>query len=144
MGGRRIAVGLVGTWRAAVGFVVLVGQLALAGCGTNGTASDEARLRVRNSGSQPIAQLTVIFPSDRISFGTVAPGATTAYQRVPNGVYRYAAYRLEIDGTLVTQPVIDWVGEEPIGEGAFTYTLELVPGASQFFVVRLMSVTQDE
>jgi hypothetical protein len=140
---RRIAVGLV----VLVGRLTLaVGSLALTGCGTNGPGSDsdEARLRVRNSGSQPIVQLTVLFPNDRISFGTVAPGATTAYQRVPNGVYRYAAYRLELNGTLVTQPVIDWVGEEPIGEGDFTYTLELVPGASQFFVVRLTSVTLDD
>ena len=106
--------------------------------------SEDARLRIRNAGATPIAKLTVIFPDDRISFGDVAPGTTTAYQRVRNGVYAYGAFSFELDGAIVTQPVIDWVGEEPTESGAFTYTLELAPRASQFPFVRLVSVTQDE
>jgi hypothetical protein len=130
--------------RRAAGIALLaLAPFGLAGCGMNG--SQEARLRVRNAGSLPIAKLTVIFPDDRVGFGDVAPGATTDYRRVPNGVYAYAAYSLELDGTIVTQPVIDWVGEEPLTEGAYTYTLELAPaGANRFDVVRLLGVTRDE
>jgi hypothetical protein len=56
--------------RIVVGLVVLVahltlalGSLALTCCGTNSpdSSSDAARLRVRNAGSQPIVQLTVLF-----------------------------------------------------------------------------------
>lgn len=64
--------------------------------------------------------------------------------RVPNGVYRYAAYRLEVNGQTVTQPVLDWVGEEPIDGAAFTYTIALDPGRPLLQIVRLISVTKEE
>jgi len=74
-------------------------------------------------GSAPIRNLTVLFPEEQVHFGDVAVGATSTYVDVQHGVYRYAAYRLEVDGTLVTQPVIDWVGEEPMEGQSFTYSL---------------------
>lgn len=114
----------------------------LAGCGSHLDPSGP-RLRVTNAGSTTIVALTVIFPEDRVYFGDIAPGATSAYQEVPNGVYRYAAYSLEIDGALVTQPVIDWVGEVPLEGQDFTYAIEVHPLGSPFGIVSLLDVTRD-
>lgn len=57
---------------------------------------------------------------------------------------RGRAYRLEVNGQTVTQPVLDWVGEEPIDGATFTYTIELDPSRPLLQIVRLISVTKDE
>jgi hypothetical protein len=103
-----------------------------------------SRLRVVNGGSVAILKLTVLFPEDQITFGDIPAGATSAYREAPNGVYRYAAYRLELDGATVTQPVIDWVGETPMEGEAFTYTLSVDPRRSPAQIVQVVSVTRDE
>ena len=43
-----------------------------------------------------------------------------------------------------TQPVIDWVGEEPVAGTSFTYSIELDPNRPLLQIVRLVSVTKDE
>jgi len=97
----------------------LLGVVFLAACGLG----SDSRLRITNVGDTPIRNLTVLFLEDQVPFGDVAVGETSKYVDVPHGVYQYAAYRLEIDGALVTQPVIDWVGEEPMHGESFTYSL---------------------
>jgi len=106
----------------------------------------DARLRVVNTGGEDIEDLTVLSPKGRIEFGDVPAGSTTAYREAPDGVFGYAAFRLEIDGQLVTQPVIDWVGELPMVGKSFTYKLELVPSPypSVRLMVRQVEVTVDE
>jgi hypothetical protein len=121
---------------------VLVALSAFGGC--TEVVPDVPRLRITNSSATRATRLTVLFPMDQIEFGDVAPGATTVYRHVPNGVYRYAAYRLEVDGQTVTVPVLDWVGEEPIDGAAFTYTITVDPSRPLLQIVRLISVTKDE
>jgi hypothetical protein len=113
----------------------LLGFVLLAACGVG---SDSARLRITNVGDMPIRNLTVLFPEDQVHFGDVAVGETSRYVDVPHGVYHYAAYRLEIDGALITQPVIDWVGEEQMQGESFTYSL-----AASRQRVELVMVTVD-
>ena len=110
-------------------------------------ASYAARLRVTNSGEEDIEDLTVLFPNGEVGFGDVPVGTTTEYKEATGGVYRYAAFRLQIDGQLVTQPVIDWVGAAPMEGTSFTYELELVaPGRPwpSRLAVRLVEVIKDE
>ncbi|MEW5938529.1 MAG: hypothetical protein AB1750_02600, partial [Chloroflexota bacterium] len=102
-------------------FLILFGVI-LAGCSSQ--EKQTSRLRIVNSGSFNIKNLVVRFPEDQIEFGDVPAGATTEYVDVPNGVYRYAAYQLEVDGEIVTQPVVDFIGEEPMSGTLFTYTLD--------------------
>jgi hypothetical protein len=59
-------------------------------------------------------------------------------------VYRYAAYRFQVDGQEVTQPVIDWVGEEPVPGQAFTYVLDYDPAREPIQQVVLLEVMQEE
>lgn len=101
------------------------------------------QLRLRNSGTAPITNLRVLFPEQEIAFGDVPPGATTVYKAVPKGVYRYAAYRYDVNGETVTQPVIDWVGESPIEGSSFTYTITYDPAAQPFQRIQLLDVNRD-
>jgi hypothetical protein len=81
---------------------------------------------VTNGGQQDIRQLAVLFPSGEIDFGDVRVGVTTEYKEVRGGVYGYGAYRFELGGEIVEQPVIDWLGESPLRGRRFTYELALV------------------
>ncbi len=102
-----------------------------------------ARLRITNAGSTPIKNLKLLFPEEEVFFGDIPAGGTTSYMEVKNGVYAYAAYRYELDGSLVTQPVIDWVGEEG-KQGAFTYTIDFDPSRAAMQRIMQQAVTQDE
>ena len=114
----------------------LAAVVLLAACGSD---LEPTRLRVANVGAVPIRDLTVMFPDEQVGFGDVPAGATTGYEDFRHGVYSYAAYRFEIDGALISQPVIDWVGEEPLPGEAFTYSLALEGGR-----LELVGVTSDE
>ena len=103
-------------------------------------------LRVSNQSDLLLKNLVVVFPNERIAFGDVPAGETTGYQAAPSGVYRYAAYSVEVDGRQYDQPVLDWVGETPVTGAAFTYTLEADPSRweSEGQVIRLVGVQADQ
>ena len=103
------------------------------------------RLRLTNVGPMAARNLTVVFPDFvHVPFGDVAAGTTTEYEPVRDGVYRYAAYRLEINGEIVSQPVIDWVGEQPMEGRDFTYAIDVDATQPRYQWVRLISVMRDE
>jgi len=114
----------------------------LIGCAS--PPSEAARLRITNGGIVAIENLTILFPEDEIVFGDIAVGSTTEYRTVPNGVYGYAAYRLVVNGQVMTQPVSDWVGEKPMPGHSFTYTLDFDPDRQRRQTVQLIGIIRDE
>lgn len=105
----------------------------------------QPRLRILNQSSVSLTDLIVLFPEDRIEFGDVPSGVVTEYIAVPNGVYRYAAYTVTIDGRKYEQPVIDWVGESPVQGNDFTYVIDVDRGqwTTQGQVILLIEVKVD-
>lgn len=120
--------------------VVLV--ISIVGC-TSPTPTVQ-RLRVTNSGKIAITNLSILFPEDDIHFGNISPSTTTDYQDIPNGIYGYAAYRFELDGQMVIQPVTDWVGEVPLDGDTFTYVINFNSNRNQGEMVKLLEVKKDE
>lgn len=105
----------------------------------------EQFLRVTNAGPSAAQQLIVQFPDRvRVAYGDIEVGRTTEHVPVPNGVFRYAAYSLEVSGEMVDQPVIDWVGERPMDGRSFTYVLEVDSTRQSRPWVRLVRVVRDE
>jgi hypothetical protein len=128
--------------RAAVGIlVVALWSVILAACVP--LPASEARLRITNNGTVPIEDLVVLFPDQEVVIGDVPAGATSAYVDVPKGVYAYGAYRFTLNGETVTQPVIDWVGEEPETAGSFTYTIAFDPERPAMQMIEFSGRTQD-
>jgi len=114
--------------------------------------ADRARqqLRVMNSGRQAIRGLVVLFPglraespATRVEFGDVPAGGMTEYENAPTGVYGYAAYEYTVDGRVVSQPVVDWVGESPRDGTKFTYRVELDPQGAPGLQIELKGVAVD-
>lgn len=121
----------------------VVAALLVAGCGILSPSASGPRLRLINSGSSSIGDLVILFPKDRIDFGDLSAGATSTYRSIPNGVFRYAAFQASVDGLTINQPVIDWVGEEPMTGDAFTYTIEVVREPAGNPGIRLINVSRD-
>jgi hypothetical protein len=126
---------------AALG-IMLAAYLSACEATTSPTAID-AQLRVINVGSRELEDLVVLFPHQRVEFGSLAAGFATPYRVVPDGVFRYAAYEFRVGGRVQHQPVIDWVGEEPMEGRAFTYSIELVNTPSSGLTIRLVSTRRD-
>ena len=104
-------------------------------------AATNSRLRIRNEGPAAAKALRVQFPKGTYAIGDVAPGATSDYVDVPEGVYGYGAYRLQVDGRDVSVPVIDFVGESPLAPGDYTYVVAVDPAAQ--LPVALVRVQRD-
>jgi hypothetical protein len=134
-----------------IGAVLLAGALTACASADPTTPTPQVQqLRIHNVGDVDIMNLSVLFPgvtpesmATHIDFGDVAAGATTVYVDVPGGVYRYSAYEYMLDGTTITQPVIDWVGESPLPGQQFTYEIRLDPAAVQGNQMSLVNVITD-
>ena len=85
----------------------------------------------------------MLFPNDDVRFGDVAAGSTTAYATVKHCVGRYAAFRFAANGVQVKQNVVDFVGWKPMLGTAFTYKVQLEPGASHPFL-RVTEVVKEQ
>jgi hypothetical protein len=94
------------------------------------------RLRIRNSNALPLDRAVIIFPDERITFGPVPAGATSAYQPVQQGVYGNAAYEVTFAARTIQQPVVDWIGAQPLAGSAFTYVLVIDPRQPEGLMIR--------
>ncbi len=79
-------------------------------------------VRIVNQTGRDIDTLTV----NQIPFGSIPAKATSEYRLMPVA-YRYAAVQAVIAGQSFTMQPEDYVGETPLGDGWFTYTLALEP-----------------
>jgi WD40 repeat protein len=110
-----------------------------------GTLSPLQKLRVINQSDIPLYNLVVVFPDEWIEFGDVPGGTSTEYRDIAKGVYRYAAYDVEVNGHKYQQPVVDWMGETPMQGESFTYIIEVDPSRWQTEgqVIKLVQVRED-
>lgn len=104
------------------------------------------RLRITNQSNIPLHNLVMRFPDERIEFGDVPGGTTTEYREAPQGVYRYTAYDVEVNGQEYQQPVVDWVGETPMQGENFTYIIDVDTARWQTEgqVIQLVQVSIDQ
>lgn len=110
-------------------------------CAANGV--DAPCLRIINESDQTLEELRIGFASEQVDYGTILPNSTGNYVHVPKGVYSYAAYRFKINGEEFSQSVTDFVGERPMGGGAFTYTVQY-DTARRYAPIQLVKVVVDD
>jgi len=109
-------------------FVHVVSALVLAwtfvGCGIFGS-EDATRLRIENASDVDFTSVRVSFPEAEASFGAIASDRRSEYQRVGEA-YRYGFVKVEAEGETYRIQPIDYVGEEPLEPGRYTYQLDIV------------------
>lgn len=96
------------------------------GCGLFGS-EDATRLRIENASDVGFTSVRVSFPEAEARYGTIEPGRSSEYQRV-DGAYRYGFIEVEAEGETYTIRPFDYVGEEPLEPGRYTYQLDIVEG----------------
>lgn len=97
--------------------------LVLIGC-SNPLGPLEVEIRVRNASSAAMENVLVEFPEETEFYGTILPGQTSEYHTV-RPAYRYAYVETTVNGTLLRLIPVDYVGEEFLEAGSYTYELGL-------------------
>lgn len=106
-----------------------------AACTSVADRSESVQIRIANRSSQDYERVAVTFPTGMVDYGRVEKGGVTAYKEVGKA-YRYAQVEVTTGGkSLALQPQ-DYMGEEPLAPGRYTYALELDPsGALQLELI---------
>jgi hypothetical protein len=90
-------------------------------------SEDATRLRIQNASDVNFTSVQVSFPEADASYGAIEAGRRSEYQRVDQA-YRYGFIEVEANEETYTIQPIDYVGEEPLEPGQYTYHLDIVDG----------------
>lgn len=91
---------------------------------TGGPAPTTVQMRVANASGKDIARVDLLQGRTRVSFGAVKDGAVGPYKPADGPVYRYTGFDVTFsDGTHQEVRAADYVGEEPLASGSYTYVL---------------------
>jgi len=111
-------------------FVHVVSALVLVwifvGCAIFGS-ENATHIRIENASEVDFTSVRVAFPEAEANFGTISSGRRSEYQRVDEA-YRYGFTKVEAEGETYRIQPIDYVGEEPLDPGRYTYQLDIVEG----------------
>jgi hypothetical protein len=110
--------------RRPFSLLALLVAAALSACENPFSNDGESLIRLKNASTFELTSVTFSPGSPRLEFPRIAPGATTEYASV-RGAYSYGYLDVLVGGQhRVIQP-IDYVGEDVIGEGRFTYVITI-------------------
>jgi hypothetical protein len=113
--------------------ILLLG-LAAGGCtSVQESAAGGVEVRMANRSDRDFEQVDVTFTSDKVSYGSVAKGATSEYRSTPKA-YRYALVVVTAGGETFRFQPIDFVGETPLTQGRYTYALNIDPNDRQLTI----------
>jgi hypothetical protein len=96
-------------------------------------AKNQVQIRVRNSSLLPFDNIEVNTSGGLNKFGTVADNQVSEYKDF-DFAYRYSFVKLTINGEpYIIQP-IDYVGQNKLEGGKYTYEIHLDPESNQIFM----------
>ncbi len=105
--------------------------LVLIGACCSPTASErEVQFRLRNDSPYTLEDVAVGFP-EMVAVGDLEPGQASAYQRVRRA-YGYAYVEAKVNGQRIVQQPIDFMGEEYLEPGAYTYVVTIADPADEY------------
>ncbi len=96
-------------------------------CGLLGL-DGEVEVRVRNGSSLVLDQATLVLPFSRLVHTDLDPGEESEYARVDRA-YRIASAEVVVGQDTARIQVIDYVGEQPLRDGRYTYVFRVMPGS---------------
>ncbi|HLA10371.1 MAG TPA: hypothetical protein VJ023_07225 [Pyrinomonadaceae bacterium] len=105
-------------------------------------ASNEVEIRIANQSRVTLEDVRVDFASQTESYGTIEAGKATEY-RVVRRAYRYARIEALVDGKPALLQPIDYVGEEELKPGRYTYVLKINKKASSEYDVLVLECRKD-
>lgn len=107
-------------------FLLLTIGTFLSGCGI--TDSDEKAdgiyLRIANASPVEFNSVYVSFPGEETTFERISSGNRSDYQKLDKA-YHYGYIKVESEDKTYTLQPVDFVGEEPLRNGKYTYQLNI-------------------
>ena len=89
-----------------------------------GAFSDGLEIRVRNVSDAKFNKTRITFLGQIESYGVLGPGEYSSYHKIEKA-YRYASVIVLSQDKLFLAMPIDYVGEEPLEPGKYTYELKV-------------------
>ena len=112
-------------YRSARLLVCFVLALLVAPACTSVLGPDEVRIRVRNATVVNFESTIINFSRQNEQYGAVEAGRTTDYREVDEA-YSYAYVEVLAGGNRYVMQPIDYVGEEHLKAGSYTYELSFI------------------
>lgn len=108
---------------------LLLFAVLLAGCSSVGgdDEPDAVLLRLENGSSADFSSALVRFPEAEAGYGALAAGEASDYREFDTA-YSFGFVKIEAGGNTYRIQPIDYVGEEPLENGRYTYELSLTDG----------------
>ncbi len=113
--------------RSALGIVAVVATaviMAAGGC-NSATGLDDVSVRLENASPVPFGEATLYTSEGPQTSYDVGPGGATPFIAVATA-YRIATTEVVIEDDTLRLQVIDFVGEEPLSAGRYTYVISVV------------------
>ena len=86
--------------------------------------NEPSNIRLKNDSDHAFENVKVVFPSQEENFGNIESGEVTGYREVKIA-YSYAYVEIFIENEKFVLQPIDYVGETTLGQGKFTYVLNV-------------------
>ena len=109
---------------AISGAVAAILLLVLGACSSLFSSDDDTLIRLENASAFELTNVTFSSGHDPIDYDRIAPGSRTEYVEVERS-YSYGYLKVTADGGEYTIQPVDYVGEEEIGPGRFTFRIVL-------------------
>jgi hypothetical protein len=100
-----------------------------------GPFAGDVRIRIENDSPNAFTSVAVMFPEDEVDYGAVAANKVSDYRKV-SVAYRYARIDVRIGSTELRIQPRDYMGEEPLAPGRYTYSLYFIDGYLQLELKR--------
>ncbi len=104
-------------------FITIFSLLVFWSCGNDDLKHNAVNIRLSNVSGFDYENIVVIASGDEVDYGDLMAGETSDY-KVFEKAYQYAYVELEIEGNTYTIQPIDYVGETPLENGAYTYQID--------------------
>ena len=114
---------------------LLLLTLSLGCSDASGPGSGNVQVRIGNDSQSAFSNVAVIFPQDEVDYGAVDAGEESAYRTV-SVAYPYARVDVRIGSTELRIQPRDYVGENVLEPGRYTYSLYFIDGYLQLELKR--------
>lgn len=94
-----------------------------------GEESVNVMIRIANRSTVKMNNIVIQFPNQTERYSRIVPGEVTEYRQVTEA-YRYAPVEVSINGEVRRMIATDYVGEEQLSSGNYTYALTFDPNQS--------------
>jgi hypothetical protein len=101
--------------------------------------AEAVRVRVGNRSQVDFDRVVVGFPSGDEDYGRVPAGGRSDYREVTEA-YAYASIDVSIKGTTMSLRAMDYVGEQALAPGNYTYAVSHDPAAGSHAQLQLSLV----